>query len=77
VNITGGQAIQEAEFIDCMRFSIQADNAIKMNVDIKEGVNPGTLPSNTKSLNSFMWIINTTDSKAKSRQKCEFLVSVI
>jgi hypothetical protein len=80
VNITGGQAIQEAEFIDGLQFSIQADNAMKMNVDIKEGVNPGTLPSNTQSLNSFMWIINTTDSKTKltaeMRVPCKYYARV-
>jgi hypothetical protein len=31
-----------------------------MNVDIKEGINPGTLPANTVSLNSFSWVVNTS-----------------
>jgi hypothetical protein len=65
VNITGGQGVQEAEFIDGLRFSIQAETAMNMNVDIIQGINPGTLPSNTEPLNSFMWVINTTNSNAK------------
>jgi hypothetical protein len=32
-----------------------------MNVDLKQGINPGTLPANTVSLNSYMWIVNTSD----------------
>jgi hypothetical protein len=31
-----------------------------MNVDIKEGINPGTLPAKTGSLNSFSWVFNTS-----------------
>ena len=50
----------EAEFIDGMRFSVQSGQALTMNVDLKQGVNPGTLPSNTQSLNSFMWVVNTS-----------------
>ena len=32
-----------------------------MNVDIKQGTKPGTLPASIVSLNLFMWIINTSD----------------
>jgi hypothetical protein len=65
VNITRGQGVQHTEFIDSLRFSIQADTAMNMDVDIIQGVNPGTLPSNTESLNYFMWVINTTNPNAK------------
>lgn len=61
VNITGGPGIQEAEFVDGMRFSVQSGKALVMNVDLKQGINPGTLPANTMSLNSFAWIVNTSD----------------
>jgi hypothetical protein len=64
-HITGGQGIQEAEFIDGLRFSIQAESDMKMMVDIIWGVNPGTLPSDAESFNFFMWVINTTNSDAK------------
>jgi hypothetical protein len=69
VNITGGQGIQEAEFIDGMRFSVQfsvqSGKAMTLNVDIKQGINPWTLPANMMSLNSFAWIINTSDPFTK------------
>jgi hypothetical protein len=61
VNMTGGAGIQEAEFVDGLRFSIQAGKALKMNVDLKQGIDPTTLPANTQSLNSFMWVVNTSD----------------
>jgi hypothetical protein len=61
VNLTGGTGIQEAEFIDGLRFSIQASKALKMNVDLKQGIDPTTLPANTQSLNSYMWIVNTSE----------------
>ncbi|CZR64514.1 uncharacterized protein PAC_14412 [Phialocephala subalpina] len=56
VNMTGGAGIQQAEFVDGLRFSIQAGKALTMNVDLKQGIDPTTLPANTQSLNSFMWI---------------------
>jgi hypothetical protein len=60
VNMTGGPGTQSAEFIDGLRFSVQTDKAMMMNVDIKQGVNPGTLPANTQSLNSYIWIVNSS-----------------
>lgn len=35
VNITGGAGRQEAEFIDGLRFSVEADRPLIMNVEIK------------------------------------------
>lgn len=52
---------QQAEFIDGLRFSVQTNKSMTMNVDLKQGINPGTLPANTVSLNSYMWIVNTSD----------------
>lgn len=60
VNFTGGPGIQEAEFVDGMRFSVQAETALTLNVDLKNGINPATLPAKTTSLNSFMWVVNTS-----------------
>jgi hypothetical protein len=60
VNMTGGPGLQEAEFIDGYRFSVQTNQSMTMNVDIEEGINPGTLPANTVSLNSFSWVVNTS-----------------
>ncbi|KAI6708799.1 hypothetical protein JHW43_008674 [Diplocarpon mali] len=59
-NFTGGIGKQSVEFIDGMRFTVQTDSDLKMNIELKEGVNPKTLPPNTVSLNSFMWIVNTS-----------------
>jgi hypothetical protein len=65
VNVTGGAGIQEAEFVDGLRFSVQAGKALTMNVDLKQGIDPTTLPANTQSLNSFMWVVNTSDPNTK------------
>ena len=61
VNVTGGPGRQETEFIDGMRFAIEANRPFKMNVEITPGVNPADLPPNTRSLNSFAWTLNTSD----------------
>lgn len=50
VNLTGGNDIQEAEFIDGLRFSIDSDHPFNMNVDIINGVAKDALPPNTASL---------------------------
>ncbi|KUJ24098.1 uncharacterized protein LY89DRAFT_776277 [Mollisia scopiformis] len=60
VNMTGGIGTQEAEFVDGLRFSVQTNTSMTMNADIKNGINPGTLPANTQSLNSFAWVVNTS-----------------
>ncbi|KAF7906299.1 hypothetical protein EAF00_000578 [Botryotinia globosa] len=60
VNVTGGPGIQEAEFVDGLRFSVQSNNALKMNVDLKQGIDPASLPGGTQSLNSYVWVVNTT-----------------
>ncbi|KAF4635015.1 hypothetical protein G7Y89_g3081 [Cudoniella acicularis] len=65
VNITGGPGIQENEFVDGLRFSVQADKAMMFNVDLKEGVNPRTLPPGTMNLNSYAWIVNSSDPSMK------------
>ncbi|KAH7371912.1 hypothetical protein BKA64DRAFT_269344 [Cadophora sp. MPI-SDFR-AT-0126] len=64
VNLTGGVGIQEAEFVDGLRFSVQASKALTMNVDLKQGIDSSTLPAGTLSLNSFMWVVNTSDPSA-------------
>lgn len=64
VNVTGGSGVQEAEFVDGLRLSVEAQAPMKINIDIKDGVNPGTLPDGAQSLNSFMWIVNTTNPKS-------------
>ena len=56
--MTGGPGLRENEFIDGMRFSVQSNKAMTMNVDLKEGANPRTLLANTVSLNSFIWAVS-------------------
>jgi hypothetical protein len=60
--ISGGR--QEAEFIDGLRFSYVAAANMRMNVDIRNGINPASLPPGTQSLNSFAWVVNTTNPTA-------------
>jgi hypothetical protein len=62
VNVTGGGR-QEAEFVDGLRFSMVAQGDVKMNVDLKNGIAPQALPAGARSLNSFAWAVNTSDSK--------------
>lgn len=59
-NMTGGPGTQEQEFIDGLRFTTQTGKDMTLNVDIKQGINPATLPSNSQSLNSYMWVVNTS-----------------
>lgn len=76
VNMTGGPGIQENEFIDGFRFSVQTNKSMTMNVDLKQGINPGTLPANTVSLNSYAWVVNTSDPStninAQMRVPCKY-----
>ncbi|KAH7391362.1 hypothetical protein BKA64DRAFT_710267 [Cadophora sp. MPI-SDFR-AT-0126] len=71
-NMTAGPGLQCAEFIDGMRFTVQTNVDLRMNIELKHGINPGTLPPNTASLNSYMWIINT--SAPMERVNAEMLV---
>ncbi|KAG4419274.1 hypothetical protein IFR04_007593 [Cadophora malorum] len=71
-NMTAGPGLQCAEFIDGMRFTVQTNVDLRMNIELKHGINPGTLPPNTVSLNSYMWIINT--SAPMERVNAEMLV---
>lgn len=63
VNITAGGR-QEAEFIDGLRFSVVAQQDMKINVDLKNGVDPASLPSGIQSLNPYSWVVNTTAASA-------------
>ena len=64
VNITGGGGRQEAEFVDGLRFSMVAQQSLTMNVDLTNGVAPGSLPPGTTALNSFVWTVNTSNPNA-------------
>lgn len=59
VNVTAGGR-QDAEFIDGLRFSILSTQPMQLNVDIKDGVDPASLPPLTQSLNTYSWVVNTS-----------------
>lgn len=50
VNVTRGPGIQEAEFVDGLRFSIESDQDFTMNVDLKNGIPLDVVPDNAMSL---------------------------
>ncbi|KAH8586297.1 hypothetical protein B0O99DRAFT_678867 [Bisporella sp. PMI_857] len=60
VNITAGGR-QEAEFIDGLRLSVVASKNITMNADIRNGIPQGTLSSGIMAVNSFAWVVNSSD----------------
>ncbi|KAG8412146.1 hypothetical protein J3458_014340 [Metarhizium acridum] len=63
VNITGGaEGVQEAEFVDGLRFRVQSAKPFALNVDIPFGVNDKAIPDHAIPLNSFAWAINSTAS---------------
>ncbi|KAH7089726.1 hypothetical protein FB567DRAFT_547289 [Paraphoma chrysanthemicola] len=61
VNLTGGNGIQEAEFIDGLRMSVMAEKEMRVNIDLKNGIKSGDLPPSTNSINPFTWAVNTSD----------------
>jgi hypothetical protein len=50
VNATYGQGVQEAEFVDGLRFSIESPQNFTLNVDLKNGIPKDVLPHNATSL---------------------------
>ncbi|KJK76085.1 hypothetical protein H634G_08490 [Metarhizium anisopliae BRIP 53293] len=63
VNITGGaEKIQEAEFVDGLRFRVQSAKSFALNADIPFGVNDKAMPEHAVPINSFAWVINSTAS---------------
>ena len=61
VSLNGGVGVQEAEYMDGFRVSVQTNQTINMTVSLNQGVNPGTLGSGITCLNSFMWVVKTSD----------------
>jgi hypothetical protein len=72
VNLTGGPGVQQAEFVDGLRFAVEASSPLRVNVDLRSGINAGTLPSDTQSLNSYAWVVNTSDSKIQLTGEMRF-----
>ncbi|KAH7054399.1 hypothetical protein B0J12DRAFT_657518 [Macrophomina phaseolina] len=76
VNITAGPGIQEAEFIDGLRFSVQSAQLLKLNVDLKNGVETSSLPDGMQSLYSFSWSVNTSDPSVAVNATISFPVNL-
>ena len=55
VNATGGNGVQEAEFVDGLRFTIQSSMPFTMNADIPNGVDPAALPGGSIALSMTLW----------------------
>lgn len=81
LNLTGGPGIQQAEFVDGLRFSVQTESSMRINVDLKQGVDPTALPANTVSLNSYAWEVNSSSPHSnivgEMRFPCEYLLLAI
>lgn len=55
VNVTGGPGVQEAEFVDGLRFSVKAERGFGMNVDLVDGVGGmGEIPMGMVALSKFL-----------------------
>lgn len=61
VKLDGGVGLQEAEFMDGLRVSVQTNQTVNMTVELREGINPGTLNDNAMPLNTFMWVVKTSN----------------
>jgi hypothetical protein len=79
VNVTAGGR-QEAEFVDGLRFSMVSQDNLTMNVDIKNGIPPEAIPngiatsvnsSTLRSLNTFSWVVNTSNPNGRMQTNLE------
>jgi hypothetical protein len=50
VNITGGPGRQDTEFMDGLRFAIESDRPLRMNVNLKYPVSTEEIPQGMVSL---------------------------
>jgi hypothetical protein len=53
VNITGGPGRQDMEFVDGLRFAIESDRPLRMNVNLKYPVSTEELPQGMMSLSEW------------------------
>ena len=54
VNLTGGKGIQGAEFVDGLRISLESEKDMRLNIDLKNGVDEKTVPSGMWSLSMLL-----------------------
>lgn len=55
VNLTGGKGIQEAEFVDGLRISLESEKDMRINIDLKNGVDGKIVPSGMRSLSMILY----------------------
>lgn len=60
MNITTGGK-QEAEFVDDLRVAVVSPVNTTMNVDIKNGIPQNSLSKGMVPVNSFAWVVNTSN----------------
>ncbi|TLD27992.1 paired amphipathic helix protein sin3a protein [Venturia nashicola] len=56
----GGPGRQDVEFLDGLRFAVQSEFPLRMNVDLKFPVDEKDIPEGMISLNAYSWVVNTT-----------------
>ncbi|KIV99577.1 uncharacterized protein PV09_08754 [Verruconis gallopava] len=66
-NFTGGPGVQQSEFIDGLRFTVEANSPIRMNVEIRSPVNTSQIPAGMRLLNSFSYVVNTSTPTATNQ----------
>lgn len=62
VSLNGGVGVQEAEYMDGFRVSVQTNQTVNMTASLNQGINPGTLNAGFECLNSFSWIVKTSNA---------------
>ncbi|RDI83315.1 hypothetical protein Vi05172_g6626 [Venturia inaequalis] len=60
VKFTGGPGRQDAEFLDGLRFAVQSEFPLRMNVDLKYPIDEKEIPEGMMALNAYAWVVNTT-----------------
>ncbi|KAF1915757.1 hypothetical protein BDU57DRAFT_573024 [Ampelomyces quisqualis] len=79
VNLTGGGGMQEAEFVDGLRISLESDQDMGINIDLSNGVDGIAVPtgmrsltllfsSNAHGLDSYAWAMNTSASNQQLKR---------
>lgn len=75
-NFSGGGGVQEAEFVDGLRFSVQSAQPMRMNVDLKFGVDKSLLREGIESLYAYTWVVNTTNAQNASLGKADIIFPI-
>ncbi|KAE9973902.1 hypothetical protein BLS_003378 [Venturia inaequalis] len=75
-NFSGGVGVQEVEFVDGLRFSVQSADPLRLNVDLKFGVAKEMVPSGMQSLYAFTWVVNTTNAQNATLAKADVIFPI-